>query len=118
MECRHPHPDRAEHNGVRVVACGSCSELRFRDRRGTMSPLAALAELFGQFRLTAVLPAAGAPGREALVYAAPRPESRISLRVLPAGRWWRAADGLWVRRDETHLLFTHRHSAAARLIGA
>lgn len=83
-----------------------------------MSPLAALTELFGQFRLTAVLPAAGAPGREALVYSAPRPEARISLRALPAGRWWRAADGLWVRRDETHLLFTHRHSAAARLIGA
>ena len=118
MECRHPNPARAEHNGVRVAACGSCSEMWFRNQRGKMPPLTALTELFGRFRLTAVLPAVGAPGREALVYAAPCHRSGAALRTFPAGRWWRAADGLWVRRDETHLLFTHRHPAAARPIGA
>ena len=118
MRCKHPRPAQAEHRGVQVLACLDCCEATFRNRRGEMSPLTALTELFGEYDLAATFPVIGIPARQALAYAAPHPAAGEALRAIPSRRWLRAADDLWLRRDENYILFAHNSPTASRQIGA
>lgn len=118
MRCKHPRPAQDEHRGVQVLACLDCCEVSFRNQQGEMSPLTALTELFGEYDLAATFPVIGIPARQALAYAAPDSAAKEALSTIPSHRWLRAADDLWIRRDENYILFAHNSPTASRQIGA
>lgn len=103
---------------ISIVACGVCATIDwFRDGH----PIAAfdgMADVFGLFDLVATLPGVSAPGREVMLYKAPRGASRSLLEALPRRVWLEAAPGVAVSHDGRHLLvspvegaFTGRPSA-------
>jgi len=71
-----------------------------------LDPAEGMADLFGRFELTSRLPGLHAPGQEVLTYQAPTPRAARRLSAIPAGRWLRVDDTLWLTHDGRHLLLS------------
>ena len=103
---------------VEIVACARCRSIDwFRDG----APIAAfdgMADVFGAFDLVATLPAVSAPGREVLLYRAPRAASRSLLSALPIRTWLEAAPGVAISHDGRHLLVSPMDPSVTARSGA
>lgn len=103
---------------IDVAACARCGVVDwFRDGRH-IDGFDGMAEVFGMFDLVATLPAVSAPGREVMLYKAPRGASRTLLAALPRRSWLEAAPGLAVSHDGRHLLVSPIAPVAATPFGA
>jgi len=89
---------------IEIAACASCATIDWFRNGVSISPMDGMADVFGMFDLVATLPAVSAPGREVMLYKAPRGASRGLLDALPARTWLEAAPGLAISHDGRHLL--------------
>ena len=101
--CRHHEIDLGLLGAER---CPLTNELRWTEGGEERDPAEALARLFGQFELRAVLDGLHAPGPSVFVYSPPNRPARSLMRRLPTGAWLAAAPGLWITQDGTSLLMS------------
>lgn len=89
---------------IEIAACGTCGTIDWFRRGEPIAPFDGMAEVFGMFDLVATLPGVSSPGRDVLLYKAPRGASRSLLEALPRRTWLEAAPGIAVSHDGRHLL--------------
>jgi len=100
------HVTRQVTREIEIAACASCGTIDWFRNGVSISPLDGMADVFGMFDLVATLPAVSAPGREVMLYKAPRGASRGLLDALPMRTWLEAAPGLAISHDGRHLLMS------------
>lgn len=89
---------------IAVSACADCAQITWFSNNGPIDPTEAIAKLFGNFDLVDVVDALRAPSPRVLVYQAPSARRRAHLQAFPEHVWLKAAPGLWLSHDRTHLL--------------
>lgn len=103
---------------IEIVACARCGTIEWFRSGAAIEPFDGMADVFGEFDLVATLPGVSAPGREVLLYKAPRGVSRSLLAALPSRTWLEAAPGLAVSHDGRHLLVSPMGPAYVSGFGA
>lgn len=100
LACRH---DLLPVGRLRAEVCPE-GPVAWFDGGEEIDPAVALAQLFGQFDLVSAVDGIGSPGPTVFVYRPDGRRGRSALRDLPAGGWVEGAPGLWIGRDDRHLL--------------
>jgi len=103
---------------IDIVACARCGTIDWFRDGAPIEPFDGMADVFGSFDLVATLPAVSAPGRDVLLYRAPRGVSKSLLAALPPRAWLEAAPGLAVSHDGRHLLVSPTDPVMATRFGA
>lgn len=89
---------------ISIVACADCGTIEWFRGGSPIQAFDGMADVFGMFDLVATLPGVNAPGREVMLYKAPRGSSRTLLEALPRRIWLEAVPGVAVSHDGRHLL--------------
>ena len=96
---------------IGIAACAACGTIDWFRRGAPVPAFDGMAEVFGMFDLVATLPGVSSPGRDVMLYKAPRGASRSLLDALPRRTWLEAAPGISVSHDGRHLLVSPLESA-------
>lgn len=105
--CQHDrgtHGIRAVTRDIAVAACADCGTIEWFRSGRRIDAFDGMADVFGAFDLVTTLPGVSAPGREVMLYKAPRSASRAFLDALPRRTWLEAAPGVAISHDGKHLL--------------
>lgn len=111
------HVVRRVTRDVSLAACGACGTVAWFRGSDRVDAFDGMAEVFGMFDHVATLPGVAAPGRDVMLYRAPRGASRDLLGALPLRAWVVAAPGIAVSHDGRHLLVSPLEPAEARPAG-
>lgn len=103
--CEHR---RVEVGPLEADICDQTSIITWYDGDDLVDATVAMARVFGAFDLVETLPAIGAPGPLTSVYEASTRRERSWLLSLPRHRFLEAMPGVWISRDDSHLLITPR----------
>lgn len=98
--CEH---SRIEVGPLEVEICPADQSLNWFDGTDRLDPQVAMARLFGEFNLMAVLPGLHSPGHTVLVYQPPSRRHLGWMLQLPSRRWVEAVPGLWLTHDGSNL---------------
>lgn len=98
--CEH---HRIEVGPLEVEICPLDRSATWFDGADRVDPQAAMARIFGDFDLVAVLPGLRSPGRSVLVYRPPTRRHQGWMEQFPSLSWVEAVPGLWLTHDGSHL---------------
>ena len=112
--CRTHDTTPVIRNGVAVVTCRQCGLVAFPDR----DSFGGMAALFADYRLVGRVEAIGAPAGEVVAFRPANTSHRSTMDAIPAHRWFRANEHLWVCHDGSVLLLAHRFPQVSRMLGA
>lgn len=114
-ECEHVA--RRVTRDISLAACGECGTVEWYRGARRIDAFDGMAEVFGMFDHVETLPGLAAPGREVMLYKAPRGASRDLLGALPLRTWVVAAPGIAISHDGRHLLVSPLEPVAVRPTG-